>query len=149
LPPPSRIPDQLCEPLSGLADNFAKAETVAMAAKKLNPDDTQTLVDALDLVSLCLLCLPQKMFLPVRIQVLEENPPSVPYDNPVMNLVNTLMASTHIYPQRYKLHRIRYDPSPIAEDSFGKVYKGRDLDVCVNMMTNSSDVAVCIVEYML
>jgi hypothetical protein len=66
-----------------------------------------------------------------------------------MYLVNTLVASTHIYPQRYKLHRIRYDPSSIAEDSFGKVYKGRDLDICVNMVTNSNDVAVCIVESML
>jgi hypothetical protein len=53
LPPPSRIPEQLREPLSGLADNPAKAETVAIAAKRLKPDDTQTLVDALDLVSLC------------------------------------------------------------------------------------------------
>jgi hypothetical protein len=82
----------------------------------------------------------------VRIQVLEENPSFVRYDNPVMHLVNTLMASTHVYPQRYKLHRIRYDPSSIAEDSFGKVYKGRDLDICVNMVTNPSDVAVCIAE---
>jgi hypothetical protein len=52
LPPPSRIPEQLREPLTGLADNLSKAETVAMAAKKLNPDDTQTLVDVLDIVSL-------------------------------------------------------------------------------------------------
>jgi hypothetical protein len=66
-----------------------------------------------------------------------------------MTLVNTLMASTHIYPQRYKLHRIRYDPSPIAEDSFGKVYKGRDLEICINMVTNPSDVAVCITKSML
>jgi hypothetical protein len=53
LPPPSRILDHLREPLSGLADSLPKAKTVAVAAKKLNPGDTQTLVDALDLVSLC------------------------------------------------------------------------------------------------
>jgi hypothetical protein len=64
-----------------------------------------------------------------------------------VNLVTTLVASTHTYPQRYKLHRIRYDPSLIAEDSFGKVYQGRDLDVRVNVVTNSSDVAVCILMF--
>jgi hypothetical protein len=54
LPPPSQIPEHLQKPLSGLADNETKAETVAVAAKKLSPDDTQILVDVLDLVSLSL-----------------------------------------------------------------------------------------------
>jgi hypothetical protein len=53
LPPPSQIPEHLREPLSGLVDSRPKAETVAMAAKKMNTYDTQTLVDVLDLVSLC------------------------------------------------------------------------------------------------
>jgi hypothetical protein len=51
IPPPSQIPEPLRGPLSGLAGNLANAEAVAVALKKLSPDDTQTLVDALDLVS--------------------------------------------------------------------------------------------------
>jgi hypothetical protein len=53
LPPPSQIPKHLREPLSRLIDNSARAMAIAVAAKKLNPDDTQALVDALDLVSRC------------------------------------------------------------------------------------------------
>jgi hypothetical protein len=53
LPPPSRIPELLREPLSGLADSLPKAKIVAVAAKKMNIDDTQTLMDALDLASVC------------------------------------------------------------------------------------------------
>jgi hypothetical protein len=52
MPPPSQIPEHLRGPLSRLAGDLAKAEAVAVATKKLSPDDTQTLVDALDLVSL-------------------------------------------------------------------------------------------------
>jgi hypothetical protein len=51
MPPPSQIPEHLRGPLSGLAGDSAKAEAVAVAVKKLGPDDTQTLADALDLVS--------------------------------------------------------------------------------------------------
>jgi hypothetical protein len=54
MPPPSRIPEHLQKRLSGLADNAVKAEAVAAVAKKLSLDDTQVLVDVLDLVSLCL-----------------------------------------------------------------------------------------------
>jgi hypothetical protein len=50
MPPPSRIPEHLQKPLSGLADNRVKAEAVAVAAKKLSPDDTQILADILNLV---------------------------------------------------------------------------------------------------
>jgi hypothetical protein len=52
LPPPSEIPADLQKVLSSLTDNVIKTEAVAVAAKKLNPNDTQTLVDVLDLVSL-------------------------------------------------------------------------------------------------
>jgi hypothetical protein len=52
MPPPSRIPEHIQKPLSGLADNRVKAEAVAVAAKKLSPDDTQILVNVLDLVSI-------------------------------------------------------------------------------------------------
>jgi hypothetical protein len=54
MPPPSKIPEHLQKRLSGLADNIVKAEAVAVVAKKLSPDDTQVLVDLLDLVSLSL-----------------------------------------------------------------------------------------------
>jgi hypothetical protein len=55
-PLPSRIPEHLQKSLSGLADNRVKAEAVAAAAKKLSPDDTQVLVDVLDLVSPLFVC---------------------------------------------------------------------------------------------
>jgi hypothetical protein len=51
MPPLSQIPEHLQELVSGLADNFVKADAVAVAAKKLNPNDTQAFVDVLDLVS--------------------------------------------------------------------------------------------------
>jgi serine/threonine protein kinase len=54
MPPPSKIPEHLQKPLFGLIDNRVKAEAVAVAAKKLSRDDTQILVDVLDLVSLAL-----------------------------------------------------------------------------------------------
>jgi hypothetical protein len=50
MPPPSQIPEHLQKPLSGLIDSSVKAETVAVAANKLSPGDTQILVDVLDLV---------------------------------------------------------------------------------------------------
>jgi hypothetical protein len=62
--------------------------------------------------------------------------------NPVVTLLNNIMTSTHTLPQRYKISRMRYDPTPIAERNFGKVYKARDLDVCVNMITNPDAVSV-------
>jgi hypothetical protein len=54
MPPPSQIPEHLREPLYGLVNNEAKAETVVVAAKKLSPGDTQVLVDVLNLVGLSL-----------------------------------------------------------------------------------------------
>jgi hypothetical protein len=52
MPPPSRIPEYFQKPLSGLADNNVKAEAVAVAVKKLSTDDTQILVDVLDVVNI-------------------------------------------------------------------------------------------------
>jgi hypothetical protein len=51
MPAPSQIPEHLRGPICGLADDRVKVEAVAVAVKKLSPHDTQTLVDALDLVS--------------------------------------------------------------------------------------------------
>jgi hypothetical protein len=51
MPAPSQIPEHLRGSLSGLAGDRTKAEAVAVAVKKLSSGDTQTLVDALDLVS--------------------------------------------------------------------------------------------------
>jgi hypothetical protein len=66
MPAPSQIPERLRGPLSGLAGDGAKAEAMAVAVKKLSSDDTQTLVDALDLVSfsapLMMECLIQRCF---------------------------------------------------------------------------------------
>jgi hypothetical protein len=54
MPPPSQIPEHLQEPLYGLVNDEVKAEYVVVAAKKLSPGDTQTLVNVLDLVGLSL-----------------------------------------------------------------------------------------------
>jgi hypothetical protein len=51
MPPASRIPELIQKPLSGLVDNRVKAEAVAVAAKKLSANDTQILVDVLDVVN--------------------------------------------------------------------------------------------------
>jgi hypothetical protein len=53
-----------------------------------------------------------------------------------------IMMSTHIFPQRYKINRIRYDPALIAETDSGKVYRGRDLDAWVSVITQPCDTSV-------
>jgi hypothetical protein len=74
--------------------------------------------------------------------MIKENPVLLNTQTPIMQLLKKIMASTHIFPQSYKINPIRYDPTPIAEGTFGKVYKGRDLDVCVSMITRPGDVSV-------
>jgi hypothetical protein len=52
--PSSQIPEHLQNPVFGLVDNIAKAESVAAAATKLSSGDTQILADMLDLVGFSL-----------------------------------------------------------------------------------------------
>jgi hypothetical protein len=80
---------------------------------------------------------------------MDENPSMLYSMNPVDALLSKIMTSTHTFPQRYKISRMRYDPSSIAEGDFGKVYKARDLDMRINMITNPGDVSVCFAKYML
>jgi hypothetical protein len=67
---------------------------------------------------------------------------------PLDVLLTKIMTSTHIFPQRYKLSRIRYEPGPIAKFGFGNVHKGRDLDVYISMITDPGRVSVRFVECM-
>jgi hypothetical protein len=73
---------------------------------------------------------------------MEENPSILNYYNPVATLLRRVMRSTYTFPQRYKINHIRYDPVPLVEGDFGKVYKGQDLDICVSLVTRSRDVSV-------
>jgi hypothetical protein len=78
----------------------------------------------------------------VLLKVWQESPTARITEGPIDTLLNKIMMSTHIFPQRYKIKRVPYDPTPIAEGHFGKMYKGRDLDVCVSVVTRPNDVSV-------
>jgi hypothetical protein len=74
--------------------------------------------------------------------VLEESISTLSTLQPVVKLLRKIAVSTHALPQYYKLDRIRYDPSSIAKGTFGKVYKGSNFDVYVNVVTDSNSVSV-------
>lgn len=116
-----RVPEQLRSTLFGLMPNTVKFEATATAAKKLSPDDTQCLVDFLDLV-------------------LEDLPHWAGSESQAtQTLLSKTMMSTHIIPKHYKLNEMQYDAHvPIMEGSFGKAYQGRGMRVRVNVVTSSS-----------
>jgi hypothetical protein len=73
---------------------------------------------------------------------MQENPSFLNDENPVLALLRKTMMSTHIFPQHYTINHIRYDPVPIVEGDSGKVFKGRDLGVCVSVVARPGDVSV-------
>ena len=75
-------------------------------------------------------------------QVWEEASTAPIAGGPLDALVTEIMASTHIFPQHYKLNRIRYDPASKVKHRFGNVYKGHDLDICVSAITDPGRVSV-------
>lgn len=112
-----RVPEHLRNLLSKLVPDPNKFNATVAAANKFCPGATQTFVDFLDLV-------------------LEDLPDL--HQDPVLVLLSKLMTSTHILPQRYKLHRVQYHPTPLAEGSFGKIYKGHYPEIRVHVVTNPS-----------
>jgi hypothetical protein len=78
----------------------------------------------------------------VFVKVWDEAPIKPVANDPIDMLLTKIMTSTHICPQSYKINRIRYHPVPIVEGDFGKVHKGRDLNVCVSMVARPGDVSV-------
>ncbi|KAF5362327.1 hypothetical protein D9756_002589 [Leucocoprinus leucothites] len=114
--PSLRVPKHLRKLLSSFLPDTSGLNATVAAAKKLSPDDTQMLVDFLDLV-------------------LEDLPDL--HLNPICFLLSSLMVSTRVIPLRYKLTGIQYDPIPISSIQHAKAYKARGLNVCVNAVTAS------------
>ncbi|KAF5361874.1 hypothetical protein D9756_002590 [Leucocoprinus leucothites] len=104
----------LRSPLSKLLQNHIK--DVAQAATELEPDDTRTLVDFLDLA------------LKDHLSVSGEQ-------NRVLAALSRITSSTHIFPQNYELRGIKYHSQPMAEGGYGTVHRGTDINVCVKVMT--------------
>jgi hypothetical protein len=75
-------------------------------------------------------------------QVVKENLATLGALNPVVQLLKKIALSTHVFPQYYKLDRIRYNPASIAEAGFWKVYKASNFDVHVNVVADSNRVSV-------
>ncbi|KXN84535.1 Ribosomal protein S6 kinase alpha-5 [Leucoagaricus sp. SymC.cos] len=114
--PPStlQIPEHLHSTLFTLVDDADKRSARAAAANKLSPGETQVLVDILDLV------VANSIHLPTA------------------RLLFDTMGSTHTIPHSHKINRVQYDPDvPIAEGRYVKAYKGRGLNVRVNVVTSS------------
>ncbi|KAJ3576477.1 hypothetical protein NP233_g402 [Leucocoprinus birnbaumii] len=118
-----RVPEELRRTLFKLIPNTVKFEATAIAAKKLSPDDTECLVNFLDLV-------------------LEDLPYWTGIESQAtQTLLSKIMMSTYIIPQRYQHTGLQYDSqAPIAEGSFGKAFQGRDMRIRVNVVTNSSNI---------
>ncbi|KAF5361836.1 hypothetical protein D9756_002616 [Leucocoprinus leucothites] len=116
-----RVPEHLRSSLSNLVPNAAKFGETAIAARKLSPDDTQQLVDFLDLA-------------------LEDHPDWTASEcRATRMLLSTVMMSTYIIPQRYKLIGAQYDNETVIEErSFGRAYKGRGPQMRVNVVTDST-----------
>ncbi|KAF5361880.1 hypothetical protein D9756_002596 [Leucocoprinus leucothites] len=104
----------LRSPLSKLLQNHIK--DITKAAVELESDDTRALVDFLDLA------------LKDHLSISEEQ-------NRVLALLSRITSSTHVFPRRYVIQGIKYDPRPMAAGGFGTVHRGTDINVCVKVMT--------------
>ncbi|KXN89676.1 Receptor-interacting serine/threonine-protein kinase 1 [Leucoagaricus sp. SymC.cos] len=80
--PSLQVPKHLCNSLFCLVHDHKALNTTTMAAKRLTPDDTQTLVDFDDLVI--------------------KDLPYVPVSNFAAHLLSNITTSMHIFPQYYK-----------------------------------------------
>ncbi|KXN89683.1 Tyrosine-protein kinase CSK [Leucoagaricus sp. SymC.cos] len=105
-PSSSQVPKYLCNILSRLILDLEALDTTRVAARTLSCDDTQTLVDFLELV----------------IQDL----PYLPESNLTGQLLESIMDSSHIVPQYYRVNSVQYDSTLlVSEVSWGKIYAGR------------------------
>ncbi|KAJ3574734.1 hypothetical protein NP233_g1566 [Leucocoprinus birnbaumii] len=102
----------LRSPLSKLLQNPIK--DVTKAVTELKPEDVRTLVDFLDLA------------LKERLTISEEQ-------NRVLALLSRISSTKRIFPQRYELRGIKYDPKPMAAGGYGQVHRGTEIDVCVKI----------------
>jgi hypothetical protein len=80
--------------------------------------------------------------------VVEENISILSNLDPIVQLLWKIAGSTHVFPQYYKLDPIRYELSSMVERTIGKVCKGRDFDVCVNVVINPRYFYVRLMQHM-
>ncbi|KXN85809.1 Tyrosine-protein kinase CSK [Leucoagaricus sp. SymC.cos] len=113
-----QVPKHLRDTLSRLVRDSGALSAAQVAAKKLNRDDTQTLVDLIELVV--------------------KDLPYLPKSDLTGQLVRNIIRSAGIFPQYYRASGIRYDSDRLVSDGhLGKIYAGRGLKVRV-LVTKSS-----------
>ncbi|KXN84000.1 Serine/threonine-protein kinase HT1 [Leucoagaricus sp. SymC.cos] len=122
-----QIPEHLRSALLRLARDSTNtnsqkvARGAVTAAKKLSHDNSQVLVDALDLV-------------------IKESP-SVHLPTDFETVLSEVMVSTHICPQCYQLPRLQYDhETPVEKGVYAVAYKCNGFKIRVNVVTDSSTV---------
>ncbi|KXN92513.1 Serine/threonine-protein kinase HT1 [Leucoagaricus sp. SymC.cos] len=103
-----QVPKHLRDTLSRLVRDSEALDAAKVAAKKLNRDDTQTLVDLIELVV--------------------KDLPHLPASDLTGQLLRNIMDSTHIIPQYYRASGVQYDPTRLVSEHFrGKLYEGHVL----------------------
>ncbi|KXN84892.1 Cytokinesis protein sepH [Leucoagaricus sp. SymC.cos] len=117
-PTTTDIPKHLRNTASDLVDVPNKSSKTTAAAKKLSPDDTQTML----------------------LKVVKNNSYLL-HQNPTMMLLRDLTTATHIFPQCYRIDGVQYDPSSlVAESVFMKRYKGHQSNVRITVLKDSASV---------
>ncbi|KXN81654.1 Ribosomal protein S6 kinase alpha-5 [Leucoagaricus sp. SymC.cos] len=124
-----QIPEHLRNSLYKLVNNEDERSATAVAAKKLSPGEIQVLVDFLDLVI--------------------SDSLHVPTDR----LLSNITASTHTVPSSCMVKGVRFDSTTsIMEGLHTKAYKGRGLNIRVDVVMNSNTAAsprICLITPLL
>ncbi|KAF5362148.1 hypothetical protein D9756_002541 [Leucocoprinus leucothites] len=113
-----RVPQHLHHLVLRLISNPTKFEATAAAANKLSPNDMQCLIDFLDLA-------------------VDGLPRGTHPDRSILTLMSKIMMSTYIFPQSYRLNGVQYDPASAAEARHGAVYKGRGINIRIDVLKES------------
>ncbi|KXN83977.1 hypothetical protein AN958_00622 [Leucoagaricus sp. SymC.cos] len=111
---PLKIPEHLRDTVSLLVRDSEALDTTTVAANKLTREDTQILVDLIELVI--------------------KDLPHLPFSNLLGKLLQNIMALTYIVPQYYRVNDVGYDStSLVSENDWAKMYdgKGHKFRVCV------------------
>ncbi|KXN81246.1 hypothetical protein AN958_05587 [Leucoagaricus sp. SymC.cos] len=111
---PLKIPEHLRDTVSLLVRDSEALDTTTVAANKLTREDTQILVDLIELV----------------IKDLRH----LPFSNLLRKLLQNIMVLTYIVPQYYRVNGVGYDStSLVSENDWAKMYdgKGHKFRVCV------------------
>ncbi|KXN93000.1 hypothetical protein AN958_09682 [Leucoagaricus sp. SymC.cos] len=123
-----QVPKHLHDTLSRLVRDSKALDAATSAAKKLNRNDTQTLVDLIELVV--------------------KDLPYLAESNLTGRLLRDIMDSTYIVPQYYRASGVQYDPTQLVSEYYqGKLYEGRVLKIRV-CIADSDLTSVCL-EYQL